>query len=390
MRVSLPLQLIAIIAFAVLAGHLLPVGAMRASYTFSLVFKEILGAFLPLIVFSFVIAGVLSFKKNAPLILSLLMGSIVLSNAVVSLFAYGIGRLIVPVLTKNLDLSSCGAVRELVPFFSIKLPPFIASEKALFAALLFGTLLSFFSLPQVERGLLRLKVWVEIILNRLFIPLLPLYVLGFLLQIQYEGVFATLFRSYGSTFVCIVGLHFIYLALYYWVAAHFSKKQATFYFKNAVPSYLTAFSTLSSTATIPVTINSAVKNTGNRALANVAVPIMANVHLVGDGISTPLLALVTMQVFLGFMPDLLTYAIFVGYFCLTMLATSGVPGGGIIVMIPILKSQLGFTPEMISIITTLYLLQDAFGTAGNVTGDGALMIIIDKMLRRLGLTKAEN
>ncbi len=384
-RLSLPLQLILVIAAALLVGPFLPESAVAGAYTFSLVFKEFLGAFLPFIVFSFVSAGLLSFKKNTPLILGLLLGGILLSNAIVSIFAYSVGRLALPFLTTNLDLSSCAAARDLVPYFTFKLPAFIASEHALFAALGVGLLLSFVKLPKIEQGLTKLKSVVEFVLGKIFIPLLPYYIVGFLLKVQYEGMFTTLFRSYGSTFVFIIFLHWLYLALYYFVAAGFSGSQTKTYIKNALPSYLTAFSTLSSTAAIPITIDNATKNTGNRAFASVAAPIMANVHLVGDGISTPILALVTMQVFLSVVPSPLLFTKFVVYFCLTMLATSGVPGGGIIVMIPILQSILGFTPEMISIITTLYLLQDAFGSAGNVMGDGALMIIINKAMRRLGL-----
>ncbi len=384
-KISLPLQLVIVIVSALIIGPFLPGSAVAGTYTFSLVFKELLGAFLPFIVFSFVSVGLLSFKKNAPRLLGLLLGGILLSNAIVSIFAYSVGRLALPLLTKNLDLSSGAAARDLVPYFTFKLPSFIASEHALFAALGIGLLLSFVSLPKVERSLNRFKAGVELVLGKLFIPLLPYYIVGFLLKVQYEGMFTTLFRSYGTTFVFIILMHLVYLALFYFVASGFSRSQTKIYLMNVSPSYLTAFSTLSSTAAIPVTIESAVKNTDNRPLANVATPIMANTHLVGDGISTTILALVTMQVFLSTVPSPLTYGIFVIYFCLTMLATSGVPGGGIIVMIPILQSQLGFTPEMISIITTLYLLQDAFGSAGNVMGDGALMIIINKAMRRFGL-----
>jgi len=173
----------------------------------------------------------------------------------------------------------------------------------------------------------------------------------------------------------------------YTVASDLSLKKAFTSIKNALPSYLAAFSTMSSTTAIPVTIDSAEKDTQNRPRASIASPIMANIHLVGDGISTPILSLVTLSLFLGTIPNFFNYLIFAFNFCLIMLATSGVPGGGIIVMIPILKSILGFSPEMVSIITTLYLLQDSLGTAGNVMGDGALIIIINKLLKRFNVIK---
>ena len=143
---------------------------------------------------------------------------------------------------------------------------------------------------------------------------------------------------------------------------------------------------MSSTATIPVTVQCTEQNTGNHALSAMATPILANIHLLGDAISTPILALVTLFIFQGVLPDPAVYSVFVAYFCINMLAVAGIPGGGIIVMIPILKMVLGFDDMMISIITTLYFLQDGLGTAGNVMGDGALMIIINKILKRLKIS----
>ena len=111
-------------------------------------------------------------------------------------------------------------------------------------------------------------------------------------------------------------------------------------------------------------------------------PFMANVHLLGDSISTPILALVTMYFFFGTLPPCMQYLYFVLYFGVSMFAVSGVPGGGILVIIPVLISALGFTPDMISIMTTLYLLLDCFGTAANVMGDGALIIMLQRILQK--------
>ncbi|MCL4417285.1 MAG: dicarboxylate/amino acid:cation symporter [Actinobacteria bacterium] len=112
---------------------------------------------------------------------------------------------------------------------------------------------------------------------------------------------------------------------------------------------------------------------------------MANVHLLGDSISTPLLALVTLLIFKGCFPAFVTYLMFVFYFCTSMFAVSGIPGGGILVMLPILRTYLGFTPDMETVIIALYFLMDSFGTAANVMGDGALIIMVNKILKKLKL-----
>lgn len=381
-KIPLPAQLAIVIAGVVIAGSYAPLSLVRASFTFSYVFKELLGFFLPFMVFSFVFVGISSFKEKAPHVLSVLIGCITLSNAIVTVLAYLVVSLILPYLINGNSAASLAVTDHIEPFFAISIP-FIGSEKALFAALTLGLLASFISMPRLEAALFGLKTLVEKILTTVFIPFLPLYILGFLLKTQHEGHFAALFYNYGKAFALIIVFQIIYLTLMYIVAEGGNLKKTWVAILNALPSYLTAFSTMSSTATLPVSIVSAEKNTGNKALSHVAMPIMANVHLLGDCISTPVLALMTRWLFLGCLPSIQEYLIFAGYFTVTMLAASGIPGGGIIVMIPILKSLLGFTPEMIGIIMTLYLLQDPLGTAGNVMGDGALVIMVNKLLKKL-------
>jgi Na+/H+-dicarboxylate symporter len=384
-KVSLPVQLLIILATVFIFGNLFNIEIIRLFFTISLFFKECLQFLLPFIIFSFISSGILAFKKNAPAVLAILLSCIVLSNALVAFFSYFTGTALFSLIIEpgtSLGNITSSAIQ---PFFTFALPHFIRSELALLAAVITGMFLSFVDLPQMNSSIISLKKMVETVITRLFIPILPLYIFGFLLSIQHQGIFGQLFASYGKTFGLIACLQLVVLFTLYSIASHFSLTTTLLYIKNALPSYITAFGTMSSTATIPVTAQCAEKNGVEAPLALMATPILANVHLLGDAITTPILALVTLYLFTGEIPTIAAYATFVGYFCLNMLAASGIPGGGIIVMIPILISLLGFNDEMISIITTLYLLQDGLGTAGNVMGDGALMIIINKILRRLQL-----
>lgn len=385
-KISLPVQLSFVLIFVALFGNTLDVKAINFFYSLSLIFKECLGFLLPFMVFSFITTGILSFKKNAPFVLAILLTSIICSNSIVAFFSYLVGKIFLPYLAVTINTTPLTESKNLIPLFSIKLPSIIKSDIAMLSAVLTGFTLSFISIPQIEQTIKFLKTNIELIVNQLFIPILPLYILGFLLEINHQGVFIQLFQTYGKTFALIIILQMIVLFLIYFIAAGCNLSTTVYYIKNAMPSYLTAFGTMSSTATIPVTVQCAEKNTGNQALSAMATPILANIHLLGDAISTPILALVTLFIFKGTSPDPIIYSAFVGYFCINMLAVAGIPGGGIIVMIPILKTVLGFDDMMISIITTLYFLQDGLGTAGNVMGDGALMIIINKCLKRLKLS----
>lgn len=383
---SIPVQLIAIILAVLFFGHLVPLPIIRGCYTFSLLFKEFLGLLLPFMVFFFVSSGIVSFKKNAPAILAILFGSIFLSNAIVAFLSYGVMSYIGPMLSSGISLPATTASSSvIVPYFRFVLPFSLNAVYMLGAAILVGLSNSFFSMPRVAQFVVDGKKGVEMLITSLFIPLLPLYILGFLLELKLSGTFTFLIKQYGAAFALILCMQLLYLLWLYLVAAGFSFAGMWRAIKTAFPSYLTAFSTMSSTAAIPVSVASATKNTSNPELSAVAMPIMANVHLLGDSIVTPVLAMVTLLVFTGSLPSLITYCGFVLYFCFSMFAVSGIPGGGLLVMIPVLKSQLGFTAEMISVITTIYFLLDSFGTGANVMGDGALVIIINKLLKKLRL-----
>jgi len=385
LKISLPVQLLIILGFVVFFGNMLSYQTVQLFYSISLTFKECLSFLLPFMVFAFICSGILAFKKRAPLVIGVLLTCILLSNSLVALFAYLTSTSLLCSITNGVFIYQLVTSGTISPLWSFALAKPISSEKAMLLAVIIGMLLSYITIPSAEQAIARFKKSIEWIMNRFFIPILPLYILGFLLEIHHKGVFLQLFQSYGKTFALIFVLHMVTIFIIYFIASNFKIQKTLFYIQNAIPSYLTAFGTMSSTATIPVTVQCAQKNINNTPLVQVATPILANVHLLGDAISTPILAIITIYLFTGTIPTVVTFATFIMYFCLTMLAVSGVPGGGIIVMIPILTSVLGFTDAMISIITTLYLLQDAIGTAANVMGDGALMIIVDKVLKKLGI-----
>ncbi|MCL4417286.1 MAG: dicarboxylate/amino acid:cation symporter [Actinobacteria bacterium] len=283
-RISLPFQLLAVIFFVFFFGNCLPESVIRACYTFSVIFKELLNFTLPFIIFSFVLTGILSFKKNAPIILAILMGMIFFSNAIVAMISYFIGFVALPVVACEVAPELLLIKHSLEPFFNFSIPQFIRSDYVLLLALVLGIIGTFIRMPHFERGLHRFKLFIQRLINAVFIPFLPLYVLGFLLKVRYEGTFTVLFQHYAATIILIVLVQIVYLVWFYLIAAGFSLEMAQRYIKNAFPSYITAFSTMSSAASIPVTVDSAKKNIDNPGLVDMAIPIMANVHIHQTGI----------------------------------------------------------------------------------------------------------
>lgn len=384
-RLSLPVQLLLVIAGVMLFGDFLPLWMTRGFYTGSLVFKEFLSFMLPFIIFSFVITGILSIKRNGPLVLGVLIGSIFISNIVVAMVAYAVIKLALPLIVASSVRLDQVVLESLSPYFIFKLPQLIRSEYALIGAMVLGIFYSYFRSAGFNQVMYSLRQGLEKFLLAIFIPLLPLYVFGFLLKMKHDQIFSCLFQHYGSAFMIIVATQFVYLLFLYALANNFSLRATMQSIKHAVPSYVTAFGTMSSAMTVPVTTQGAIKNTNNEALSHLAVPIMANVHLLGDSIITPILTLMTLLLFNGSMPTFTDFFSFVIYFGVAMFAVSGIPGGGILVMVPLLVSLFGFTPAMVSLIISLYLLLDCFGTAANVMGDGALIIIVHKFLKKIGV-----
>lgn len=386
---SLPGQLLIALAVAAVGGAVLPQSVVRAVFTISFMIKQLLEFCLPFIVFFFISSGVTAFRQNSVAMIGLLLGSVFVSNSLVSLYAYAIGTTVIGGIAQQGLSGSCMVSTTIAPYFTLPIAPLVRAEHAMLAALFMGVLLTFASLPVFMRLVHAGKRTIEWGLNRLFIPVLPLYVFGFFLKMVVTMPIWQLCGLYGVIFVMCLVLQVSAIMIAYWVAAGGRMHDALRALITASPSYVTALGTMSSIATLPVSVVCAEKNTQNRPLSEFCMPILANVHLLGDSVCVPLFCIATMQAFLGVVPALSTFVIFVGYFCVTMLAVSGIPGGGIIVMLPLLQSLFGFTPEMLSVMTALYLLQDGFGTAANVMGDGALVMVLDRFSKRLGIQSAK-
>ena len=381
---GLPLQLLAVIIFVSLFGSMFSPEMVRFFFTISALFKELLGLLLPFLILSFIMSGILSLKKNAPAILMLLLGCVFLSNTIVAMLSYLFVSIALPIESCPAELHSLDAQRAIEPYISFAVKSPISPKWILVTGVLLGILFSIYRSDVVERAVQTLKGWVEKALTRFFIPLLPVYVFGYLLEIHSRGILTALFNYYGNAILLIVSMQLLFIFTFF-VLAKTSFIKGWQAIKNAFPSYVTALSTISSTATIPVSVDCAEKNTGNRPLADMCMPILANVHLMGASINIPVLSLATLILFKAMIPTPMEYITFVFYFCTSMFAVSGIPGAGLMVMLPLLIDTFSFSHMMISVLTALYLLLDALSAATNVMGDGALIIILNRLIKRLNL-----
>jgi Na+/H+-dicarboxylate symporter len=228
----------------------------------------------------------------------------------------------------------------------------------------------------------KLQTVVTFILKKTFIPVLPFYVAGFVLKLQWEGSLGVLLSNYIQVFILSLSLIILYISFLYFVGNHFDIRKGIKSIKNMLPALVTGFSTMSSAATMPVTLKATENNLKNKKFAGLIIPGTVNIHLMGDSLAIPLIGLALLWFKTSALPDYPQYLIFAVMFALTKFSCAAVPGGGVIIILPVLQKYLGLDQELISLMTTLYILQDSIFTAANVWGNGAFAIITERVCKR--------
>ena len=236
--------------------------------------------------------------------------------------------------------------------------------------------------PFLKRLAHRVREDAITVLRRGFIPLLPLYVFGFILKLQHDKTFGLLVQGYGQIFALSCLIIVAYILLAYGFAARCRLNRFKHILLNMLPAGVTAFTTMSSAATLPVTLDATEKTLGSRTYADFVIPLTANNHMIGDGLNIALSSLALLIMTNQGMPDVGNYALFTFYYCLAKFSTAGVPGGGVLVILPLAQMYLGLNANLASILTTLYVLQDPLITAANVMGNGAFAVLTAPLFQR--------
>jgi len=389
MKINLSVKLIIIIALVALAGHLLPLPLKSFLYALSLSLKEILLTVLPFIIFSCLMNGMLIHQKRAFVFVIALFALVCCSNFLSTTIAYFLGENLLPYLPLEVQLAQEAHV-TLIPtwiwdFSAYRIP----NEYALIAGFAAGTLFSLLHFaPAVHFNRVAQK-WVTTFLEKGFVPLLPIFMLGFLLKMQHDGILTQIIHKYLPLMVILAIINVLYIGFLFLIIARFRTKPWIQLIKDILPAGIMGFSTMSSMATLPVTM-SVTEHQGERQdVIRAVLPTTVNIHLIGDSIGIPLMALALLNSF-GFpMPTPEVFFIFAAFFVLGKFSVAAVPGGGILVMLPILQQYLGFNSEMSSLITALYYLFDPLFTATNVMGNSAFALLMSRIFHYIAYWKTK-
>ena len=360
-------------------GGVLPEWVIRVFLTFNGVFSQFLGFAIPLIIVGMVIPAIADIGRGAGRMLAVTVALAYGSTIVAGLASYVTGALTFPsLIDSHVKLDAAAEATKILPFFTMDIPPLMSVMTALVSAFVVGLGLAHIKGDVLHRAAKEFETIITMTIESIIIPLLPLYIFGIFLDMTAAGeVFRVL-----SVFVKIIGviflLHIVWLIFLYVLSGLISKKNPMKMLATMLPAYFTALGTQSSAATIPVTLAQTRKMGVSEQVSGFVVPLCATIHMSGS-----MLKIVACAMALMMMQGMaINFSLFFGFICLlgiTMVAAAGVPGGAIMAALGVLASVLGFTPEDQALMISLYIAMDSFGTACNVTGDGALATIVDKI-----------
>ena len=379
----LPKILIAI-ALGILCSLFFPTWTVRIFLTFNSIFGNFLGMFIPLLIIGLIAPAIADLGKGAGRLLLITIAIAYLSTILAGFFSYFTCRATYPSLLGDsvkalgeMDMSG-----SLKPFFTIEMPAFISVTTALVVAFLLGLGISFIPGQSLNKVLHDFREVIEVVIVKFIIPLLPLYIFGIFLQLGAEGNVGPVLGTFVKIIVIIVAMHVTVLVLQFLIAGAISHKNPFRALGTMLAAYVTALGTQSSAATIPVTLASAKKNGVSEPVADFVVPLCATIHMPCSILKITACAY-AISLGMGLATDPALYIGFVMMLAITMVAAPGVPGGAIMASLGLLSSMLGFDGNMQGLMIALYIAMDSFGTAGNVTGDGAIALIMDRIATKM-------
>ena len=375
-KIGLLPKIVIAIALGIACGLFFPGWLVRIFLTINGLFSNFLGFIIPLLILGLVAPGIADLGKGAGkllLITALLAYGFTLFSG---FFTYFASDLSYPWLLKDAELQplETAAVKPLSPYFTVMMPPLMDVMTSLVLAFTLGLGMSVINGATLKGAMEDFKDIINKVITGVIIPLLPLYIFGIFLNISNSGQVSGVLGVFVKIIVMIFFLTIVLLFIQFFIAGIVS-------FRNMLPAYMTALGTQSSAATIPVTLEQSIKNGVNRELAAFVIPLCATIHLSGSTMKIVACAMAIML--MSGMP--ISFGVMAGFIFMlgiAMVAAPGVPGGAIMAALGLLQSMLGFDETAQGLMIALYIAMDSFGTACNVTGDGAIAVIMDRINKK--------
>lgn len=375
------------IVLGIVFGLYLPESINRIFTTFNALFGEFLSFSIPLIILGLILPSIADLGKGAGKLL-LITALIAYGSTIMSgLMSYFVSSQVFPILLESQLAQQATevteAARELQPYFSISIPPIFDVMTSLALAFTVGLGLASQTKSTLKSVADDFQKIIMQLIEKVIVPLLPLFILSIFTNISYNGKVYSILSVFLNIIGVIFILHVALLLLQFIIAGSIARKNPFRALLTMMPAYFTALGTQSSAATIPVTLKQVRKNGCSDKISGFVVPLCATIHLSGSILKIVACAYALMLL-VGMPIDTSVFVGFIFLLGIAMIAAPGVPGGAIMAAIAILQSVLGFNEEMVGLMIALYIAMDSFGTAGNITGDGAIAMIVDKITKESG------
>ncbi len=382
LRIGLLARIIIAIALGIGAGLIFPDWLSRIFTTFDSIFSNLLGFIIPLLILGFVAPAIADIGRKAGAMLGVTVLIAYLMTFGAGMTSYFTASSVFPALIGDAKFpaEASASANALAPYFTITMEPLMTVMSSLVLAFVLGFCCAV--LPDrtitLKNLLCDFRNVIQLIITRLIVPLLPLYIFGIFLDMTAAGKVGPILMTFVKIIAVIFVLHVGILILQYCIAALFSRKNPFRSLWTMMPAYATALGTQSSAATIPVTLERTIRMGVRPDVAGFVIPLCATIHMSGSTLKIVACAVALMIVH-GMPFDTMMFASFVAMLGVTIVAAPGVPGGAIMASLGLLSSILGFSEADNAMMIALYIAMDSFGTACNITGDGAIAQIINRL-----------
>ena len=375
---KLILKLIAGIVAGILVGLYVPITGVELLFTVKELIGQIISFTIPLIILFFIASGIAGLPKGSGHLLGKTVGFAYSSTIIAGTLAFLLVSAVIPFLSGGITFEAEVAT-EIGSFIDLEIPPLMGVMTALVTAFVFGIGMSQLELDTLKKVSDQGRDVIDGLLSKVIIPALPFYIAGVFAEMTVAGTVVDTLQTFGVVLVAALVMHWLWLSVLYIATGVLLKRNPIELVKNMLPAYFTALGTMSSAATIPVSLQSSKANNVKEDVANFTVPLCATIHLSGSTITIVTCAMAVMFLSPSMeVPSLMGMLPFIMMLGVVMIAAPGAPGGAVMSALGLLTSMLGFNEGAVALMIALYLAQDSFGTACNVTGDGIIALWVDR------------
>lgn len=372
-------QLILKLLIAVILGLLVGGVVPESFVVIVVIIKDLLGQLIfftiPFIILGFIAPSIITLQSGATKLLTFSVGIAYCSTVGAAIFAMLLGYSMVPRMPIEYQIANVAILPESI--FTLEIPPLMSAMSALVLAIMFGLGVSATQSKTLENLFSELQMIVLTIIHKFTLPILPYFISCTFLILSYEGSINQRLPTFFMAIITVIIAHFIWLFILYLTAAIYTSTNPKEVFRHYLPAYCTAIGTMSSAATLPVALKCAKQSSVlTKDSVNFGIPLFSNIHLCGSVLTEVFFVMVVSQILYGRLPEVSNMLFFIVLLGIFGIGAPGVPGGTVMASLGLLTSVLGFDTSGTALMLTIFALQDSFGTACNVTGDGALVLML--------------